>query len=83
MSEEDLGATDARLDQDVFTLTPVGRREARRRNVDDEDEQWPLKAGERHVSEYTTGRTLTRARSGPRDEVVEKTEEATLEVFDQ
>lgn len=81
MSEEQLGATDARLEQDEFRLTPVGQREFRQQDVDAESD-WPLRAGERHADQYTSGRTKTRARSGPTDEVVEQTEEATLEVFD-
>lgn len=78
-----LGATDARMDQDEFQLTPVGRRALRDRDVDDDDdEEWPRKAGDRHTSEYTLHKNRSRAVHEPDSEVVKQTEEATLEAFD-
>jgi hypothetical protein len=76
-----LKVTSPRLDQDEFQLTSVGSRAVRKQYHED-DSDWPLRAGERHTTEYNVGRTRTRAQSGPTDEVVEQTEEATLGVFD-
>ncbi len=65
------------MEQDEFELTPAGRREFSE-PPDDGDEEWPLQAGERHHTEYSAGRSRNRPVSGPRDEVVEQTEQSGL-----
>lgn len=68
MSEHKLGATDARMEQDEFQLTPVGWREFHgKRDARDMDPR-----------SYTTP---TRAIHEPDSEVVQQTKASTLGAF--